>query len=162
MLLPSFLGLYVHCICFCSSIKCKDSDNFSLEFRAKVMKNVHIFGGILHLVNVMANQNLHSLSPEKNVFCRYCVTNQAGPSIATHHWIRFSRKQISFWILLKACIQPPNAILKEIEFTLELFLWRISQAEIMRRQDQVQDLVRSQEPQSWNILEVGNELSLKR
>ena len=68
----------------------------------------------------------------------------------------------SFWILFKACIQPPNAILKEIEFTLELFLWRISQAEIMRKQDQVQDLVRSQEPQSWNILELGNELSLKR
>ena len=34
--------------------------------------------------------------------------------------------------------------------------------EIMRRQDLVRDLVRSEEPQSWNILEVGNELSLKR
>ena len=34
--------------------------------------------------------------------------------------------------------------------------------EIMRRQHQVRDLIRSQEPQSWNILEVGNELSLKR
>ena len=31
----------------------------------------------------------------------------------------------------------------------------------MRRQDLVRDLVRSEEPQSWNTLEVGNELSLK-
>ena len=59
--------------------------------KAKVMKNVRMFLGILPLVNVMADRKLHSLSPKKHVFCRYCVTNQAGPSIATRHWVEFSK-----------------------------------------------------------------------
>ena len=46
----------------------------------------------------MADQKLHSLCPEKNVFCRYCVTNQAGLSIATRHWVKFSRKPICIFL----------------------------------------------------------------
>ena len=54
--------------------------------------------------------------------------------------------------------------LKKFPF-LEWIPWRISQRRrntlIMRRQDLVRDLVRSEEPQSRNTLEIGNELSLK-
>ena len=111
----------------------------------------------------MADQKLHSLCPEKNVFCRYCVTNQAGLSIATRHWGKFSRKPICIFLDSLKSMHSATECNSQRDLVcigaIPLKNFRSRDYEIMRRQDLVRELVRSEDPQSWNIPDVGNELS---
>ena len=111
----------------------------------------------------MADQKLHSLCPEKNVFCRYCVTNQAGLSIATRHWVKFSRKPICIFLDSLKSMHSATECNSQRDLVcigaIPLKNFRSRDYEIMRRQDLVRELVRSEDPQSWNIPDVGNELS---